>query len=200
MTEVGIRERKKVATRKRILAVAIQLFSAEGIDRVTVEEIAAAAGVGKGTVYNYFAAKEDMVVAFLLELDRPALAAMPGLAAAAATPADALDAAAWSLLANKVGHHGFVKAFLTRLFAADGFAEELGGFQQALDTALEAFFETLLVRPDAASRRSREELILSFKTMHLGLSALWVLEGPPFTGARAMTRHHMELFAKGVER
>lgn len=189
-----------MAARQRILAAAIDLFSAEGTDAVTVEQIAAAADVGKGTVYNYFAAKEDMVVAFLLELDRPALAAMPGLAAAAATPADALDAAAWSLLANKAGHHGFVKAFLTRLFAADGFVDELGGFQQALDDALAAFFEALLARPDTVGDRPVGELILSFKTMHLGLSALWVLEGPPFAGARDMTRWHMHLFAKGVER
>src|SRR4029450_5832410 len=98
MTVVGLRERKRVASRARILGEAIALFSERGIESVTVDEIAAAADVGKGTVYNYFKAKEDIIVAFLLELDREALAAMPGLAVEAETAADALDAATWSLL------------------------------------------------------------------------------------------------------
>lgn len=52
------RDRKKIATRSQILAAAIDLFSRRGLDAVTIEEIAAAADVGKGTIYNYFATKE----------------------------------------------------------------------------------------------------------------------------------------------
>jgi AcrR family transcriptional regulator len=118
MTGVGIRARKKAASRERILREAIALFAGRGIEAVTVDEIAAAADVGKGTVYNYFAAKEDIIVAFLLDVDREPLAAMPALAESSASAADALDAAAWSLLANKEAHHRFVRVFLGRLASA----------------------------------------------------------------------------------
>jgi len=63
------RERKKIAVRSQILSTAIELFSRRGLDVVTIDEIAAAADVGKGTVYNYFTTKEDIVVAFMADLE-----------------------------------------------------------------------------------------------------------------------------------
>src|SRR6266481_6665338 len=64
------RARKKAAMRAQIIAAAIRLFSEHGIEAVTVDQIAAAADVGKGTIYNYFQTKEDIVVAFMIDLER----------------------------------------------------------------------------------------------------------------------------------
>jgi AcrR family transcriptional regulator len=47
-------------TRERILAEALRLFAARGFARVSVEEIADAAGVTKGAVYHWFADKDDL--------------------------------------------------------------------------------------------------------------------------------------------
>jgi AcrR family transcriptional regulator len=199
MTKVGVRERKKADTRARIIESAVTLFGQRGIEAVTVDEIAAAADVGKGTVYNYFGAKEDIVVAFLIELDRKALANMAKLPAPGMSVAEALDAAAWSLLEEKPPHREFVRAFLARTFVADQFAFELHEFQARLDEALSALFERLLARPGMRRSTPVAELVLSFKTMNLGLTAIWVLEGPPFIGARMLTRRHMLLLAKGLE-
>ena len=198
MTVVTLRERKRLATRERIIATAVKLFSARGIEAVTVDEIAAAAEIGKGTVYNYFAAKEDIVVAFLLELDRAALAEFPGFAAIP-TAAEALDRAAWRLLEGKAGHHGFVRAFMARLFSGDPafVTRDLAGFQAEMDSALGRLFAELQPRASAAAL---DELILAFKTMHLGLSALWAIEGPPFAAARRMTQLQTRLLAEGLLR
>jgi AcrR family transcriptional regulator len=57
---VGLRETKKLATRQQIADVAMRLFVERGFDRVTVAEVAAAAGVSEKTVFNYFPAKEDL--------------------------------------------------------------------------------------------------------------------------------------------
>lgn len=54
------RTRKRVATRRAISVVADRLFRERGFDHVTVDEIAAAADVGRMTVFNHFARKEDM--------------------------------------------------------------------------------------------------------------------------------------------
>jgi AcrR family transcriptional regulator len=58
----GLRERKKAATRERISAAAIDLFIRRGFDAVTVADVAAAAEVAPQTVFNYFPAKEDLVL------------------------------------------------------------------------------------------------------------------------------------------
>lgn len=60
MTETGLRERKKQATRRHIAEVAKRLFTARGFDAVTVAEVAEAADVSKMTVFNYFPRKEDL--------------------------------------------------------------------------------------------------------------------------------------------
>lgn len=59
--EIGLRERQKSARRERILAVAIDLFVEHGFEAVRVVDIAQAAEVSPGTVYNYFPTKEDLV-------------------------------------------------------------------------------------------------------------------------------------------
>jgi AcrR family transcriptional regulator len=60
VTATGLRERKKLATRRRIAEVAKELFKARGFDDVTVAEVARAADVSKMTVFNYFPRKEDL--------------------------------------------------------------------------------------------------------------------------------------------
>lgn len=55
-----LRTRKRIATRQTISDAATRLFWERGFDQVTVDEIAAAAEVGRMTVFNYFPRKEDM--------------------------------------------------------------------------------------------------------------------------------------------
>ncbi|RAJ60736.1 TetR family transcriptional regulator [Streptomyces sp. KhCrAH-43] len=64
---MGLRERKKRETRRRLLETATTLFSERGFDQVSVAEIADAADVSKMTVFNYFDSKEDLVFAPLEE-------------------------------------------------------------------------------------------------------------------------------------
>lgn len=57
---MGLRECKKMRTRAEIADTAMRLFSERGFDRVTVAEVATAAGVSEKTVFNYFPTKEDL--------------------------------------------------------------------------------------------------------------------------------------------
>jgi AcrR family transcriptional regulator len=69
-TEPGLRDRKKVATRRALTAAALRLAVEHGVDGVTVEDIAAAADVSTRTFFNYFPTKEAAFVADDLERGR----------------------------------------------------------------------------------------------------------------------------------
>ncbi len=61
-------------TRERIVQAASALFYNEGIRRVSVDEVAAKAGLTKRTLYYHFKSKDDLVAAYLVARDQPNLA------------------------------------------------------------------------------------------------------------------------------
>ena len=65
--------------RRRLLDTATRLFYEEGIHAVGIDRIIAEAGVAKATFYNHFPSKEDLVVAYLEEMDRLGRAAVAAL-------------------------------------------------------------------------------------------------------------------------
>jgi AcrR family transcriptional regulator len=57
----GRRERNKLRIRNRIYDTALELFARQGYDKTTVDEITEAADVARGTFFNHFQRKEDLI-------------------------------------------------------------------------------------------------------------------------------------------
>ena len=62
-----IREQTRAVVRSLLARTALELFAAKGYDNTTVEEVAAAAGVSRRTLFNYFRNKEDLALYSLSE-------------------------------------------------------------------------------------------------------------------------------------
>ena len=75
MTELGLRERKKLRTRATIIEVAFELFAAQGYHETTFVQIAETAEISPSTFFNYFPGKVDVVfgvIDAITESARPA--------------------------------------------------------------------------------------------------------------------------------
>jgi TetR/AcrR family transcriptional regulator len=57
----GRLERRKARTRAAILGAASRLFQYQGYEETSIQQIAEAADTGVGTLYGYFASKEDVL-------------------------------------------------------------------------------------------------------------------------------------------
>jgi AcrR family transcriptional regulator len=91
--EQGRRERKRTETRLRIASTAARLASERGIAQTTVDEIAAAAGIGRATFFRYFDSKELAMATGLSEVGVHVLSDVLAEVPAALGPLDAIRAA-----------------------------------------------------------------------------------------------------------
>ena len=193
------RERKKAAARERIISTAIELFSRHGLDSVTVEHIADVADLGKGTIYNYFQTKEDIIVAYMAAKEEQLQAKVAKLAESRATAENALLEYLRYQFRAKSPYHQFVRVFMAQMFQrTETFMPYMVEMQKVIDPNLHLLFSRLRERGRIRTDVSISDLIVVFKTIHLGLNALWAIEGPPFLGTEHVMKHEIRIFCEGL--
>jgi len=62
----GLRERKKKESEEKITSSARDIFLKKGYNNTTMEEIAAKADMGVGTLYNYFKSKAEIFISIMV--------------------------------------------------------------------------------------------------------------------------------------
>jgi TetR/AcrR family fatty acid metabolism transcriptional regulator len=60
----------KEEKKKAVLAAALAVFARQGLSAAKMEDVAVEAGIGKGTVYEYFKSKDDLFFALFEEMKR----------------------------------------------------------------------------------------------------------------------------------
>ncbi len=201
VTKESRRERKKRETRERIVEAATRLFSERGFDAPTVDDIAAAADVAKGTIYNYFDSKEAILFEFLHEIEGQVQAELGRFAEASGPLSSILGDWLRYQFELKEPYLPLVRVSLSQLvLRLEAFQEHAARMQEVVDPPLVALLEALqrrgLIPARADLVRVREEL----KCVHFGLSCLWAMEGPPFAMTRGALATQVSAFCSAVER
>ena len=138
----GLRERRKRETRQAISDIATGMFAARGYDQVTIAEIAAAAGVAKMTVTNYFPRKEDLVFdqaeGLIRQLAEVIATRAPGESLLAAVRRDYADAVARGDVSLGLSSPAFARMIQDAPALASRALEMLNQREQALGDAIAA--------------------------------------------------------------
>jgi AcrR family transcriptional regulator len=196
---MGRRERRAAETRLRLFRSALQLFAERGFPNVTIEDITEAADVGKGTFFNYFASK-DQILGVMAEIQLGKVR-------------QCLDeAVAGKKSIESVLHHLFQRV-----------AEEPGRSPQLARAAISSFLASELIRVQVSRAMSKgrgmlaeiialgqkrgeldpilnkDEVALQAQQAAMGTILLWSLRSEPQLAAamEATYRHFWRAIAVG---
>lgn len=198
-------ERKKEETRKKILAVAMDLFKQQGFDKTTVDQIAMEADVAKGTVFNHFPEKEAIIVEHVKQvIGAQGVETIEYLDSLPDTRTRLIAALQKSLewmhvdLTNDLFERYYaykmskvVQAFKERELSISS------GFRTILQHILELGKESGEIRPDISIA---DNIFLAAQLeFHLFISALVWLNYPELISINERIERDVEFFLKGVE-
>lgn len=176
---MGRRQRHGAETRVRLFRCALQLFAERGYPNVTVEDITEAADVGKGTFFNYFESK-DQVLSVMAEIQL-------GKVKEALAVAEAGEAAIRSVLhdlflrsAEEPGRSpDLARAVLSSFLAGEGvrlMAHNLAFEGRKMLARIVAVGKK---RGEIDPRLKEEKIAVQIQQAFMGTLLLWSLEGKP---------------------
>lgn len=152
--------RRQARGRRRmeeILVAAARVFAARGYEGATTNAVAAEAGISPGSLYQYFANKEELARAlaeqYAVSLDAAQQAAFANLDPARMSVEEIVHAVIEPLVAHNQALPGF-KAILARTDMPESLQEAVGPVQAGFEGRLEALMRASLpeLTPAAAAR------------------------------------------------
>jgi len=122
---------------REILAAARRVMDQRGLEALTMEEIATAAGVAKGTVYLYFRGKEDLIRALVSQVAENLLKDLQVIMARPLPPQEKLTQVVTLLLKNLERERALFPAYVRDLVtrprqAPKGRARHLWGLEEEI--------------------------------------------------------------------
>jgi len=170
---------KKQETRRRIVECARKLFSDNGFEQTTTRDIAEAAGIAAGTMFNYFPTKEALAMTIVDEALDEAGAEFEGRLRGDETLDEALFAHVAVGLRHLAPHRNYVGEVLeTALspFAREAVCEQA---QQLRVSHLETVRELIASRGLPTTRAPSVTTMHLYWTLYLGVLSFWAADESP---------------------
>src|SRR4051794_18115106 len=193
-------------TRSAILREAASLATVDGLDGLSIGNLATAIGISKSGLYAHFGSKEELQLATVAEAERilteeviePALAARPGLAQLAAA-----CEAFFSYVERRVFPGGcFFAATSLEMGARPGpVKQRLAAIQSDFTSLLGSFAATAVEQEELPADEDPDRLAFELHAILLGADTKFVLADDPtvLDLARRVIRHRLGLDHAGAE-
>jgi AcrR family transcriptional regulator len=186
----------KESTRQKIMAAGQSLFRSAGFEATTTRDIAQAAGIATGTLFNYFPTKEALASELIME----AISKAPkSLEEAPSTLEEALFSNAASVLRKLKPYRKLLAPVLETNLSplARTSAEDAG--QQFRTAQLELVHELAL--PFVNASQLDAFTLQMYWTLFLGVLSFWITDkSPKQEDTLALLDQSMEMFADWLQR
>jgi len=187
----------KSATRERLLEVARKHFAQHGFERATTRDLAQAAGIAAGTLFNYFPTKEAIVEALVRDAYEELAVRRTSAAATHSTLAEELFAHVAALLRLLKPYRKYLPAVLDSTLspAVDAHESETSLRAMHMETVGEMVSR---YHRDAASSNLALQL---YWTLYVGVLAFWAKDpSPKQEDTLALLDESMAMFADWLEK
>ena len=184
----------KTATRDRILAAATQIFLDRGWENATTRDIAAAAGIANGTLFNYFSSKEAIAAALIEGATSSSLDSFQKRRTGSESLAEDLFAFVWISLKSLRKFRKFLAPALDTVFSplANPTREDAGA-----SLRLRHLESVSRILQDHGVQLPLSAVFLQlYWTLHLGVLAFWAADRSPHQeDTLALLDRSLRLFA-----
>ncbi|MBL1218869.1 MAG: TetR/AcrR family transcriptional regulator [Planctomycetes bacterium] len=193
---------KKAETRERIVAEALQLFEKKGFADTTTRDIARAAGIATGTMFNYFDSKEALAMTVFADVLKTAGTEVQQRLTGCESIAEALFAFITTGLRHLDPHRRYVGEVYENTmtpFAIPGACAEADAVRQ---THLETVWQLVVARAGQCTRALDDFEILTshlYWSLYLAVVAFWSRDDSPNQeDTLAMLDRTTRLFAQSL--
>jgi AcrR family transcriptional regulator len=203
---VSLRQAKKRATRRRVIAAARSLLHDRGYETTTVDDIVRKAKISRMTFFNYFAGKDKVVEALAMEIFAEQGEVLRELLESPDVAGDTLPPLMEAQLELITQYRSFLKIVVkyTRLFshaqvAATGAGDALWDYpglnHRAQIEAVEQAQEAGMVRADVPA----EEVCFFYYALRSDIVGRWLLQdGADAALLKARCRRAIMVFLQGL--
>lgn len=169
---------KAVRTRRKILDVALELFSKQGYDSTTLRDISAEADCSLGIIYRYFSRKEDLVLALYEDMSAETNAAIENLPTIQIAGRFYLTMQA--RLRQATVHRDSFAALFSTMMSTSSDVGLFGNATLALrQNTYDAFQVLVSDSTDPPSKNQVEQYAMFLYAIHFALILLWLFDPTP---------------------
>lgn len=165
------------ATRARLVAKAIELFSRNGFHGTGVNELAKAVGIGAGALYYHMGSKEELLADVLRAHIQEALTEARAIAAGDGEPVDKLTALILDHVRTIADHRDEVAIYMRDFAALTG--ERAAELQQLRDQVQDVWQQILSEGYRAGQFRTDDPVVVNGLLGMMNMVYLWYKPGGP---------------------
>lgn len=169
----GIREQKKLETKQAIQNAAVKLFAEKSFEKTSIEDIASEAGIGKTTVYGYFATKNEIFISYCDEELDHAFAQLQATDSAEKSLLDLLVDFFMIKFTFVTKNREFGRQMLREMVFPGEINEKAKVHDQRYFDIMEGYFKIAQERGEISSEHELFNLSVHFFSLYLGLLAGW---------------------------
>jgi AcrR family transcriptional regulator len=193
--------KKRSAKAKKIIAAALTVFERNGFQATSLEQIAAQAGMGKSTLYDYFKSKEELFIASIEEASDQWFGIIEQISSRSSKPIERLELVAESVLgfaeSEKINDQRLFIEILMQTIMAGGVFYQRGDIIRMLHKRIIRLITDILLegvshghlRPEIASQA--EKFAINFLGYLDGMK-YYALVASDYIDVRAQIRLFME--------